>query len=137
MAEIQQVLRQGIAAARAGDKEKARRLLGQVVTHDKWNEKAWLWLSDVVQTDEQRKVCLENVLAINPRNALAKAGLKKLGVERIKPLPPTPVETKPGYDQAVPRVAHPKPERQSLVPFLIIVMVALTVLIGVYRAFRR
>ncbi len=72
------LLRDGVQAARKGQKEHARNLLFQVVEYDERNEKAWLWLSGVVETDEERVVCLENVLAINPDNGPAQKGLYKL-----------------------------------------------------------
>ena len=78
--DVQSLLRAGIAAARAGDKAEARRLLLQVVESDERSETAWLWLSGVVETDVDRRVCLENVLALNPQNELAQRGLAKLGV---------------------------------------------------------
>ncbi|MCI0396280.1 MAG: hypothetical protein L0332_02215 [Chloroflexi bacterium] len=71
-------LRQGIAAAKNGDKSTARELLLQVVEADENNEQAWLWLSGVVETDEDRRICLENVLALNPANAAAGHGLARL-----------------------------------------------------------
>ncbi len=74
-AHVAELLRQGIAAVKAGRKEEARRLLMQVVELDEQNEQAWLWLSGVVETVEDRRICLENVLTINPNNAHAQAGL--------------------------------------------------------------
>ena len=38
-----------------------------------------MWLSGAVETDEERRICLENVLTINPDNVLARKGLLKLG----------------------------------------------------------
>ncbi len=50
-----------------------------VLRADERNELAWLWLSGVVKTTEDRRICLENVLAINPENTTARWGLEKLG----------------------------------------------------------
>jgi len=72
------LLKQGIAALNAGRKEEARRLLMQFVQQDERNEMGWLWLSGAVDTDEDRRVCLENVLAINPNNGVARRGLESL-----------------------------------------------------------
>jgi hypothetical protein len=87
--QAKQWLRQGIAAAKAGDAERARELLLQVVDADEYNEQAWLWLSSVVESDADREVCLENVVAINPDNNLAKAGLVHLRTRKMPP-PPSP-----------------------------------------------
>jgi tetratricopeptide (TPR) repeat protein len=71
-------LPEAIRAARAGQREEARTLLLQIVEDDENNELAWLWLSGVVEADEERRVCLENVLALNPNNEAARRGLAKL-----------------------------------------------------------
>jgi len=76
--ETDELLRMGITALKAGRKKEAHRLLTQVVEQDERNEMAWLWLSGVADTDEKRRICLENVLAINPNNGLAQRGLTTL-----------------------------------------------------------
>jgi hypothetical protein len=94
--QAKQWLSQGIAAARAGDAERARELLLQAVDADEYSEQAWLWLSSVVESDADREVCLENVLAINPDNNLAKAGLVHLRTRKMpQPPPPKPEPTPP------------------------------------------
>jgi tetratricopeptide (TPR) repeat protein len=70
-----ELLQAGIAAAKAGHKETARQALLRVTELDERNEQAWLWLSGVVESAEDRRVCLENVLAISPGNTYAQAGL--------------------------------------------------------------
>jgi len=72
------LLKQGIAALKAGRKKEAHRLLTQVVEQDERNEMAWLWLSGAADTDENRRTCLENVLAINPNNGIAQRGMMAL-----------------------------------------------------------
>ncbi len=76
--EIEQLLREGIEAAQAGQKEQARQLLLQVIAEDEGQESAWLWLSELVDDPEQKQICLENVLALNPGNTAAKDGLRRL-----------------------------------------------------------
>lgn len=39
---------------------------------------AWLWLSTVMDNAADRRICLENVLTLNPRNTYARRGLKQL-----------------------------------------------------------
>ncbi len=72
---VAELLRRGIAAAKAGRTQEARQALLQVTELDERNEQAWLWLSGVVESLEDRRVCMENVLAINPDNTHAQAGL--------------------------------------------------------------
>ena len=54
--EVNTWLRQGIAAARAGQQAQAREMLMQVVEIDEENLLAWLWLSGVVDSLEDRVV---------------------------------------------------------------------------------
>ena len=61
---IDDLLKQGIAALKQGQRAEARSLLAQVVQRDRRNEVAWLWLSGAVETDEERRLCLEQVLEI-------------------------------------------------------------------------
>ena len=79
MPDTSDLLQQGIALAKAGQREEARNILMQVVELDEQNESAWLWLSGVVDSDDDKAVALENVLALNPNNEWAKRGLKLLG----------------------------------------------------------
>jgi hypothetical protein len=72
-------LRQAIAAIKAGDKVGGRRLLAVMIRSDPRNEAAWLWMSAATDSDEQRRTCLERVLAINPDNPTARRGLAGLG----------------------------------------------------------
>ena len=71
-------LQRAIQAVRRGDGDEARRILAALIGDDPQNEDAWLWLSQVVRTDRQRRECLERVLRINPENRLAQAGLQRL-----------------------------------------------------------
>lgn len=75
---VKNLLDKGIAAARRGDNERSRDLLLRVVDNDEANESAWLWLSNVVDSNEDRVLCLQNVLALNPESEPAKRGLERL-----------------------------------------------------------
>ena len=79
MPDTSDLLQQGIAYAKAGRKQEARDILLQVVEQDDQNESAWLWLSGVVDNDDDKAVALENVLALNPNNEWAKRGFRLLG----------------------------------------------------------
>jgi hypothetical protein len=76
--DVRGTLERAITVAKAGRKAEARRLLEMVLNADERNERAWLWLSDVVESDKERIVCLENVLTINPENEMARKGLALL-----------------------------------------------------------
>ena len=77
--DIQTALDRAIAAAKMGRNVEARALLEAVLEVDERNEQAWLWMSGVVDSDEERIICLENVLTINPQNQAARHGLASLG----------------------------------------------------------
>ena len=71
-------LQQAIQAARAGRKMEARDLLIQIVEVDPHNEMAWMWLSGLVDSLEDRIIACENVLTINPANQKVRAHLEEL-----------------------------------------------------------
>jgi len=92
-AEIQQTLQSGIAALKRGEKDAARELLLQVVDADENNETAWLWLSAALDSPDDQIFALENVLALNPDNAMAQKGLSQLRLSQSQR--PSPVSTPP------------------------------------------
>ena len=77
---IDDLLGQGIEAARRGDGALAFRYLQEVVEAEPGNEAAWLWLSAVVDSDEDKRLCLENVLVLNPDSEPARRGLSRLAL---------------------------------------------------------
>jgi len=64
-----EVLQRAIQAARAGRKIEARDLLIQIVETDPENEMAWVWLSGLVDSLEDRIIACEPLADL--RNALA------------------------------------------------------------------
>lgn len=77
--EVRQLVERGVHAARLGHKEEAEQFLRQAVALDPRNERAWLWLSAVVEGIEAQRECLQRVLSINPTNSFARSGLAFLG----------------------------------------------------------
>jgi hypothetical protein len=114
------LLAQGIAAAKAGDKSRARRLLSQAVQRNPDSETAWLWLSGVLDTPPGRAFCLRKVLALNPNNPAARRGLAALAgatpaAVLVSPPPaprPAPIITPP---VAMPAPGQP-PARPAVAP---------------------
>ena len=77
-------LQQAIDAIKAGDKATGKQLLiDEVLRINPRNEQAWLWMTQVVEADEDRINYLRHVLKINPNNEAAKRGLAAL--ERKQP----------------------------------------------------
>jgi hypothetical protein len=79
---VSRLLRAGVSAVNEERLDEARELLYQVIDLDERNERAWLWLSAVVTGIDERMVCLESVLAINPHHELAREGLRYLLMQR-------------------------------------------------------
>jgi hypothetical protein len=79
---VSRLLSAGVDAVKERRLEEAKELLYQVIDLDDRNEKAWLWLSGVVEGIGERIICLENVVAINPHHELASEGLRLLRAER-------------------------------------------------------
>lgn len=89
-ANVDGMVREGINAYRAGRKDEARALLMRAVELDQYNEMGWIWLSAVVDTPEEQRTCLENVLVINPTNETARKGLDVLANKSAPSTPPPP-----------------------------------------------
>ena len=70
------LFREAMDASRARDRSKARALMQRVTQLDPRNETAWQWLAGVAETPLEAVTAFERVLALNPNNDKAKAGLK-------------------------------------------------------------
>lgn len=81
--EIEQWLQEGILAAKAGEIDQARFRLLDVVEQDQTNEAAWFWLYQVFNRHDDKRICLENLILINPYNEWARQELHQY------PIPPT------------------------------------------------
>ncbi len=75
---VNAMVKEAIRVLKAGNKAEARKLLERATELDSYNEQGWLWLSGVVDSDEDQRTCLNNVLFINPNNSHAKQGLGML-----------------------------------------------------------
>lgn len=75
---IEQWLQEGIIAAKSGQPEQARFRLLDVVEQDQTNETAWFWLYQLFERSEDKRICLENLIIINPHNQWARQELQNL-----------------------------------------------------------
>lgn len=76
--EAARLCQRGIAAARGGQKRVAAGLLTRSLQLDPHNERAWLWLSGVLDDPRQQAFCLNAAVKINPQNEHALRGLRVL-----------------------------------------------------------
>lgn len=79
------LVRQGIAAAKRGDRAQARSLLLEATELDSEYELAWLWLASVAQNREETAYYLERALAINPDDERALSWLTHLREQSSSP----------------------------------------------------
>ncbi len=69
-------MREGIAAAQAGEREQAYQIFSQIVEDDYNNENAWIWLSATAADPDEALAAAGNALAINPNNEFAQQAEK-------------------------------------------------------------
>jgi ferric-dicitrate binding protein FerR (iron transport regulator) len=83
MAEIQKtsfsdLMQAGRVAFAAGKPQMAHDLWREAASVDPYNEQVWLALLDVLESDQDQRVCLQNILVINPMNVQARRQLSRL-----------------------------------------------------------
>jgi len=107
----------GIATAKEGRTQEAHDLLVRAVAMDDQNLQAWLWLSGVVDGLEDKEVCLENVLTLDPDHVAARRGLefvrRQLEAQESLPIPAEEAsEPDPAMlaEESPAMVAEPAPE---------------------------
>ena len=79
------VLVQAIASIKVGRRREGRAMLEQVLEAEPCNVLAWLWMTEVADSDEKRQEYLSRVLAIDPNNASAMRSLDLLGSSDVLP----------------------------------------------------
>src|SRR5258707_6783926 len=107
MENVDALVKGGMAAIKAGRRDDAKRARMKAVELDEQSEQGWLWLSACVDTPEEQQICLENVLAINPKNEKARKGLNV--ILQGAGTPPSAAPPAPS--------AAPAPQSPSLDPF--------------------
>ena len=83
--EFTQTVEKGVAALKAGQRQRAKKLFGQVVQLNPNNATAWLWLSRSVDQEQRRQDCLARIRQINAARAA-----RQNHVERPTPEPGGP-----------------------------------------------
>jgi len=127
------LLTQGIAAAKAGNVQQARQLLDGAIRKNPNDERGWGWFFNVAANDEERIRCLREVLRINPNNQPVKKKLDELTsnspfLQSQKPLPVIPNQlAQPS--QKIEKRGLPTWEKILLPVLVIIALVTLSYLV--------
>ncbi len=99
-------LNDAIVAIKAGRRADGRSMLSQVLLIDPKNVNALLWMTEVADTVDEKRRCLNLIIAIDPNNIFARKGLDMLRpiqepsisfqhplpVRESVPQPPRPVD---------------------------------------------
>lgn len=103
------LLAQGMALLRRGERVQAEAVLRQAARLAPHNPQIWLWLSGAVADEEQRRTCLQRVLALDPGHAAARRGLALLAERTAAPATAAPISATPATpatpDQSAPTLA--------------------------------
>lgn len=90
--KARQLLQQGYVAYNNWEINKARLLWRKAAVTDPANEAIWIALLNVTQSDEDRRVCLQNILVLNPKNEEAETRLRLLENDTQPADPQTTIE---------------------------------------------
>jgi tetratricopeptide (TPR) repeat protein len=131
-------LMEAIAAARAGDRVKARQLLSRLLKSDSGNPEYWIWMSSVVGTEKEKQYCLESAKNLDPTNRAVLRGLLISGARKPGELDLSQaVKISRKQAAAVSKAARKKPKvrvrrqfKLNLRFVAIVTMVILVVIIG-------
>ena len=74
----EELLKAGIAAAQAGDIDRAAGFFAELVSADPSSDQGWLMLGMCLPASDRRGYCLRRALAINPNNAEAQRQLDRI-----------------------------------------------------------
>lgn len=66
-----ELMRAGEVAYATGKRQKAHHIWRRAAMLRPYDEQVWLALLNVIDSEEDRRVCLENIIAINPHNLQA------------------------------------------------------------------
>jgi len=116
------LLKQGIAAAKAGDKPLAQQYLLQVIEIAPEDESPWLWLAITAGSQAEQIGYLQQALAVNPNNKRTASALQKLQgrtlsakAKRLSDAPPAKTADSSPPPIAKPTKPTPPPVRPAAV----------------------
>lgn len=75
----EKMLQEAQAALQEGNKKRAKDLLTRLLKQDQENPEYWLLMSAVVDSEKERRYCLNQTIKLDPDNKMARRGLMILG----------------------------------------------------------
>ncbi len=66
--DVEGMVRQGIAALKAGDRERAWNLLASAIKQDHQSQSAWYHMASATTNPQEQRTCYMRVVAIDPNN---------------------------------------------------------------------
>lgn len=125
-------LEQAVAYIKAGEIEKAKQLLAEVLKQNPRDENAWLWMTRCVTDTEQKRYCFDKVLKINPNNENAKRGLAQLQQKQASQQPTSiPAQRLETKQQSLPQ-RKPKKSNPLITILAVIGLLSLICVCGVF-----
>jgi hypothetical protein len=88
---LETLLEAGSKALSSGDRHAAHDYWRMAAVTNPYEERVWVALMDVITEDDDREVCLENIIAINPLNPDARRQLRALRTAHEQAAAPKPV----------------------------------------------
>ncbi len=105
MTSSDELIHQGIAALKGGDRDGARQLFTQAIQQDSTNQTALLWAASVIDDATQKRQYLERAVAVNPNS---EAG--KRAASGLSQLPPVSSTTTAALQPDQPQPSIPDPQ---------------------------
>lgn len=95
----QELFREAIRIFKQGNRQQAHQLMRQVLIENPKHAPAWLWMSEFVETVEQKRDCLQRTLVLDPSNEAARKGLHILRLQEASAKPPPAHSLPRHFDQ--------------------------------------
>jgi Tfp pilus assembly protein PilF len=131
--EFLRLFKAGKNAARAGKHDQAHELFRKAIEIDPYHEQIWLWLASVVETDDDRRVCFENVLELDPANATARRQLNRLETRALEDALQTRMQRR--MPDIKPQISEYQQQQQTMYSrYLVATLMLIAVLVMILMA---
>lgn len=108
-------LAEALAAARKGDRVRARELAWASLRANRERDSAWLLLASLADSNDDAALCLRQVLAHDPENEFARKWLARIGAAVVRRAPEPPPSEAERFQPEPPPAAVSRPRPRVLV----------------------